>query len=59
MDQLMIDFRSITTKEGENVLFFGKKDQNEISVEKIAKEVNTTTYVLLTAIGGRTERLLI
>ena len=59
MDQLMIDFGSVTPKEGENVLFFGKKDQNEISVEKIAKEINTTTYVLLTAIGGRTERLLI
>tara|TARA_B100001250_G_scaffold136892_1_gene117224 strand:- start:1372 stop:2475 length:1104 start_codon:yes stop_codon:yes gene_type:complete len=59
MDQLMIDFGSIIPKEGEEVLFFGKKDQNEIYVEKISKEINTTTYVLLTAIGGRTERLLI
>jgi len=28
-------------------------------VETIAKEINTTTYVLLTAIHGRTERIVI
>lgn len=59
MDQLMIDFGSVIPKVGEEVLFFGVKDHNEIYIEKIAKEINTTTYVLLTAIRGRTERLLI
>jgi alanine racemase len=59
MDQLMIDFGSDTPTEGEDVLFFGKKDQNEIHIEKIANEINTTTYVLLTAIRGRTDRFLI
>ncbi len=59
MDQLMIDFGSVIPKEGNEVLFFGKKDKNKISVEKIAEEINTTTYVLLTGIKGRTERVLI
>ena len=59
MDQLMIDFGSVIPKVGEEVLFFGAKDHNEIYIERIAKEINTTTYVLLTAIRGRTKRLLI
>ncbi len=59
MDQLMIDFGSVIPKEGEDVLFFGLKDQNEIYIEKIAKEIKTTTYALLTSIRGRTEWLLI
>jgi alanine racemase len=59
MDQLMIDFGSVIPKEGNEVLFFGKKDKNKISVEKIAEKINTTTYVLLTAIKGRTERILV
>ena len=59
MDQLMIDFGSVIPKVGEDVLFFGVKDHNELYIEKIAKEINTTTYVLLTAIRGRTEWLLI
>ena len=58
MDQLMIDFKNIYPREGEEVLFFGKKDGNIIRVENIAKKINTTPYVLLTAIRGRTERLV-
>ena len=45
--------------EGEEVLLFGKKDANELPVETIANEIGTTTYVLLTAIHGRTERIII
>ncbi len=58
MDQLMIDFKNIFPKEGEEVLFFGKKDGNKIEVEEIAKKIHTTPYVLLTAIRGRTERFI-
>ena len=59
MDQFMVDFGNVEPEEGEEVLFFGKKDGNEIAVETIAREINTTTYVLLTAIHGRTERIVI
>ena len=59
MDQLMVNFGSIYPKEGEEVLFFGKKDKNNIPIEKIAKSIETTTYVLLTCIRGRTERIII
>ena len=59
MDQLMVDFGDEVPKEGEEVLFFGKKDGNEIPVETIAKEIGTTTYVLLTAIHGRTQRIML
>ena len=59
MDQLMVDFGDDLPEEGEEVLFFGKKDGNEIPVEIIAKSINSTTYVLLTAIHGRTKRISI
>jgi alanine racemase len=59
MDQLMVDFGDTEPEEGEEVLFFGKKDGNEIPVEMIAKEIASTTYILLTAIHGRTKRVVI
>jgi len=57
MDQLMVDFGEGKPIEGEDVLFFGKKDGNAIPVETIADNINSTTYVLLTAIQGRTKRI--
>ncbi len=59
MDQLMIDFGEEQPKDGDEVLFFGKKDRDEIKIEDIAKKIGTTTYVLLTAIQGRTKRIII
>ena len=59
MDQFMVDFGDVKPDEGEEVLFFGIKDGNEITAETIAREINTTPYVLLTAIHGRTERIVI
>ncbi len=59
MDQLMIDFENECPKEGDEVLFFGKRGDDKISIEKIADILNTTPYVLLTSIGGRTERFCI
>ena len=59
MDLLMVDFGDDLPEEGEEVLFFGKKNGNEIPVEIIAKSINSTTYVLLTAIHGRTKRISI
>ena len=59
MDQLMVDFKDVEPKIGDEVLFFGKKENDFISIETIAEEIDTTTYVLLTAIHGRTEYVLI
>ena len=59
MDQFMVDFGDVEPSVGDEVLIFGKKDGNQIPVESIADEIRTTTYVLLTAIHGRTERILI
>ena len=59
MDQLMVDFGDKEPEEGEEVLFFGRKDENEIPVETIAEAIGTTTYVLLTDIHGRTKRIIV
>ncbi|MFQ6675922.1 MAG: alanine racemase [Fidelibacterota bacterium] len=57
MDQLMVDFRDDRPDEGEEVLFFGDDGENRIRIEDIARDIDSTTYVLMTAIGGRTERV--
>ena len=59
MDQFMVDFGDMEPRLGDEVLIFGKKDDDHISLESIAKNIDTTTYVLLTAIQGRTERIAI
>ncbi len=59
MDQFMVDFGEIEPELGDEVLIFGKKDGDEISVELIADKIHSTAYVLLTAIQGRTEHILI
>ncbi len=56
MDQMMVNFGDVVPKEGEEVLFFGDEGETQIRIEDIAREVNLTTYVLMTAIGGRTRR---
>ena len=59
MDQFMVDFGDMEPRLGDEVLIFGKKDENYIPVEMIADKIGTTPYVLLTAIQGRTERIVI
>ena len=58
MDQFMVDFGNVMPELGEEVLVFGKRKNDFIPVETIAKDTNTTTYVLLTAINGRTEYII-
>ena len=58
MDQFMVDFGDIKPKVGDEVLVFGKRKNDFIPIEVIAKKTNTTTYVLLTAIHGRTEYIV-
>jgi alanine racemase len=59
MDQLMVDFGDTMPQTGDDVLFFGKNKSGDIPVETIAETINSTTYVLLTAIGGRTKYIYI
>ena len=59
MDQFMVDFRDVKPNMGDEVLIFGKTEKDEIPIEDIAKKIKTTTYVLLTAIQGRTEHVII
>ena len=55
MDQFMVDFGDTKPELGDEILVFGKRKNDFIPIETIAKETNTTTYVLLTAINRRTE----
>ena len=59
MDQLMVDFDDTIPKIGDDVLFFGKNSNGHIPIETIADSIKSTPYVLLTAIGGRTEHIYI
>jgi len=53
----MVDFGDTEPIEGEDVLLMGKWEEDEITMETIAKSIDSTPYVLSTAIGGRTERI--
>ena len=55
MDQFMVDFGDTNPNIGDDVLFFGDNESDKIPVEDIANSINSTPYVLLTAIGGRTK----
>jgi alanine racemase len=57
MDQLMIDIGSADIKYGDEVLIFGSNEHGTIPVNKIAKTIDSTSYVLVTAIGIRPKRI--
>ncbi|MBT3738306.1 MAG: alanine racemase [Candidatus Marinimicrobia bacterium] len=57
MDQFMVDFGDDIPKIDDKVLMIGKDGNNEIRFETIANSIQTTPYVLSTAIGGRTQRI--
>ena len=59
MDQFMVDFEDIEPQIGEEVLIFGKRRNDFIPIETIANEIDSTTYVLLTGIHGRTDYVII
>ena len=59
MDQLMVDFRDSEVSINDEVLFFGLKEDDSIPVEIIADSIDTTPYVILTGIQGRTKRFLL
>ena len=57
MDQFMVDFGDDIPKIDDKVLMIGRDGNNEIRFETIANSIQTTPYVLSTAIGGRTQRI--
>lgn len=59
MDQFMVNFENDTPVVGDDVLFFGDDGENRIRVEDIARDISTTVYVIMTAIGGRTQRIYV
>jgi len=57
MDQLMVDFGNVEPNIGDEVLFFGERENDKIKIEDIADKIGTTTYVLLVGIQGRTKKI--
>tara|TARA_Y100000389_G_scaffold38754_1_gene33151 strand:+ start:3161 stop:4258 length:1098 start_codon:yes stop_codon:yes gene_type:complete len=57
MDQLMIDIGSTDIEYGDEVLIFGSSENGKIYVDDIADSIDSTSYVLLTAIGIRPKRI--
>ena len=57
MDQLMIDIGSAEINYGDEVLIFGSNEHGIIDVNHIAKEIDSTSYVLVTGIGIRPKRI--
>ena len=56
MDQFMVDFGNAEVNIGDEVLIFGQNKEDKILVDDIAKDIKSTSYVILSNIGGRTER---
>ena len=57
MDQLMIDIGSADIHYGDEVLIFGSNEHGSIDINHIAKKIDSTSYVLVTAIGIRPKRV--
>ena len=57
MDQLMIDIGSADIKYGDEVLIFGSNKHGTILVNDIAQTIDSTSYVLVTALGISTKRI--
>ena len=56
MDQLMIDVGSSDIELGDEVIIFGSNSNGTISINEIAKEIDSTTYVIVTGIGTRPKK---
>jgi len=53
MDMSMVDLSGIDASEGDEVIVFGQ----EIPITKLAKQIGTIPYELLTSISGRVKRV--
>ena len=59
MDQLTVDFGDIIPEIGDNVLLMGEGENGSLHAEEIGQKIDSTTYLLFTSIGGRTERIFV
>jgi len=59
MDQLTVDFGDVTPQINETILLMGEGEHGTIKAEDIGQKIESTPYVLFTAIGGRTERIFV
>jgi len=60
MDQFLVDVsKDPNIKTGDEVVLFGKQEQEEISVEEIAGMLGTINYEVLCAVGKRVPRVYI
>jgi len=60
MDQLMVDVTDIGgVKAGDEAVLYGKQGSEEITIEEIAKTLNTISYVIMCAAGRRAPRVYI
>jgi len=57
MDQFMVDFEGQFPSIGEEVLLLGSGADGALAADTIAQSIKTTTYVILTGIHGRTQRI--
>lgn len=55
MDQFMVDFAGDNPTVGDEILLIGEGSDGSIKADDIAQKIDSTTYVIFTAIGGRTE----
>ena len=56
MDQLMIDIGTADIRYGDEILIFGSNEHGSIDINHIAKKIDSTSYVLITALGIRPKR---
>ncbi len=59
MDQLTVDFGDTMPNVGDNVLLMGVGEHGSLLAEEIGQKIESTPYVLFTAIGGRTQRIFV
>ena len=59
MDQLTVDFGNVTPLINETVLLMGEGEHGSLLAEEIGQKIESTPYVLFTAIGGRTEQIFV
>ena len=58
MDQLMIDVGEKSIQYGDEILIFGISEKHgEINLNEISLSINSTPYVLMTAVGQRPKRI--
>ncbi len=49
----------LTPQINETVLLIGEGEHGSLQAEEIGQKIDSTPYVLFTAIGGRTERIFV